>query len=118
MSWKSLYLSFGDYCYFKENPLNINLIECSTNNTIENFVNIFNNKNEETEDPYNLCDWLINYEINVITKELYQNEIIINYEKKLYYLLQIVKRHFNINEDIILKIFQYIILEDKHILMV
>jgi len=113
--WKSLYISFGDYCYFKENPLNINLSVCDTKNNIENFLNLFN---DDYEDPYKICDWLINHEINVINRELYQNEHIVNDEKMLYERLQIVKRHFAINEDIVLKIYEYIVYDRKNKIMI
>jgi hypothetical protein len=114
--WKSLYISFGDYCYFKENPLNINLSVCDTDDTICEILDLFNNRNYE--DPYKICDWLINYEINVIGKELYQNELIVNGEKMLYERLQIVKRHFGINEDIVLKIYDYIVYDIKNKIMI
>ena len=109
--WKSLYMSFGDYCYFKENPLNINLSVCDTDVKIGNMLDLLNNCNYE--DPYKICDWLINHEINVIEKELYQNELIVNGEKMLYERLQIVKRHFAMNEDIILKIYEYIVYDSS-----
>jgi hypothetical protein len=108
-------MSFGDYCYFKENPLNINLSVCDTKNTLDDFLDLFNG---DYEDPYKICDWLINYEINVIGKELYQNELIINGEKMLYERLQIVKRHFAINEDIVLKIYDYIVYDIKNKIMI
>ena len=114
--WKSLYLSFGDYCYFRENPLNITMTVCDNENTIDNFINLSNNENYE--DPYFICDWLINHEIKVITNELYQNELIVNNEKRVYVLLQIVKRHFNINEDIMLKIYQYIVFDIEHKILI
>jgi hypothetical protein len=114
--WKSLYLSFGDYCYFRENPLNINMTVCDNENTIDNFINLSNNENYE--DPYKICDWLINHEIKVITNELYHNELIVNNEKRVYVLLQIVKRHFNINEDIMLKIYQYIVFDIEHKILI
>jgi len=104
--WKSSHLSFGDYCYFKENPLNINLSVCDTDVKIGNMLDLLNNN---YEDPYKICDWLINHEINFIEKELYQNEQIVNDEKMLYERLQIVKRYFAINEDIVLKIYEYIV---------
>jgi hypothetical protein len=113
--WRSSYMSFGDYCYFKENPLNINLSVCDTKNTLDDFLDLFNGDYEE---PYKICDWLINYEINVIGKELYQNELIVNGEKMLYERLQIVKRHFGINEDIILKIYDYIVYDTKNKIMI
>jgi hypothetical protein len=114
--WRSSYMSFGDYCYFKENPLNINLSVCDTKNTLDDFLDLFNNCNYE--DPYKICDWLIKHEINVINRELYQNEQIVNDEKMLYERLQIVKRHFAINEDIILKIYEYIVYDTKNKIMI
>lgn len=108
--WKSLYMSFGDYCYFKENPLNIKLSVCDTDAKIGNMLDLLNN---DYEDPYKICDWLINHEINVINRELYQNEQIVNDEKMLYERLQIVKRHFAINEDIVLKIYEYIVYDSS-----
>jgi hypothetical protein len=114
--WKSSHLSFGDYCYFKENPLNINLSVCDTYVKIDDFLDLFNNRNYE--DPYKICDWLINHEINVINRELYQNEQIVNDEKMLYERLQIVKRHFAINEDIVLKIYDYIVYDTKNKIMI
>ena len=109
-------MSFGDYCYFRENPLNINLTVCDNENTIDNFINLSNNENYE--DPYKICDWLINHEIKIITNELYHNELIVDNEKKVYVLLQIVKRHFNINEDIMLKIYQYIVFDIEHKILI
>ena len=112
--WKSQYMSFGDYCYFKENPYAIDLTYCDTEDTVKGFMNRFN----ELDDPYKICDWLINYETNLIERELYQNEEIINDEKNRYSLLQIVKDHYNLNEDIMLKIYQYMVFEVHPILMV
>jgi hypothetical protein len=103
-------MSFGDYCYFKENPLNIKLSVCDTDAKIGNMLDLLNN---DYEDPYKICDWLINHEINVINRELYQNEQIVNDEKMLYERLQIVKRHFAINEDIVLKIYEYIVYDSS-----
>jgi predicted nucleic acid-binding protein len=111
-------MSFGDYCYFMDNPLNIDLSVCDTKGTIEGFLDLFNNHNERSEDPSKICDWLINHEINVITNELFQNELIINYEKKLYGFLQIVKKHFEINEDIKLKIYEYIVFDNNQKIMI
>lgn len=108
--WKSMYLSFGDYCYFKENPLSINLSACDT---IDNILDLFNS-HYYNECPYKICDWLIKYEANVIENELYHNELIVNREKTVYELLRIVKRHFGINEDIILKIYEYIVFDVEH----
>jgi hypothetical protein len=59
--------------------------------------------------------YAIGYETNLIDKELYQNEEIIKDEKNTYSLLQIVKKHFNINEDIILKIYQHIVFDSYDI---
>jgi hypothetical protein len=101
-----------------ENPLNIDLSECDTNYTIEGFLDLFNNYNERTEDPYKICDWLINHEINVIANELYQNELIVNYEKTQFRLLQIIKKHFAINDDITLKIYEYIVFDDNNKIMI
>jgi hypothetical protein len=115
--WKSRYISFGDYCYFMGNPLHIDLSVCDTNYTIEGFLDLFNN-NEITEDPYKICDWLINHEINVIANELYQNKLIVNYEKTQFELLQIVKKHFAINDDIIFKIYEYIVFNVNNKIMI
>jgi hypothetical protein len=111
--WKSLYLSFGDYCYFKENPLSINLSACDTEDTLDDFLDLFDS-HYYNECPYKICDWLIKYEANVIENELYHNELIVNREKTVYELLQIVKRHFGINEDIVLKIYEYIVFDVEH----
>ena len=102
--WKSLYMSFGDYCYFKENPLNIIINTHDTIETINNYIDIFN----KTFDPYKIVNFIINYEINTISTEIYKNELIINKGKRTYVLLKIIQKHFNINDDIILKIFKYI----------
>jgi len=109
--WKSQYMSFGDYCYFKENPYDIALSHCTSKDIVSNFLYQFN----EYEDPYKICDWLIHYETNLIEKELYQNEEIIKDEKNTYSLLKIVKKHFKINEDIILKIYQHIVFDSYDI---
>ena len=53
-----------------------------------------------------------------MTNELYHNELIVNNEKKVYVLLQIVKRHFNVNEDIMLKIYQYIVFDIEHKILI
>lgn len=108
--WKSQYMSFGDYCYFKENPYAIDLTQCDTEDTVKAFMNRFN----ELDDPYKICDWLINYETSLIERELYQNEEIINDENNRYSLLQIVKDHYNLNEDIMLKIYQYMVFEEDN----
>jgi hypothetical protein len=97
-------MSFGDYCYFKENPFNIDISVCNTSETIKNYIALFN----QTYDPYKIINWIINYEINTISKEILENELIINSGKRTYTLLGIIQRHFNITEDIILKIFLHI----------
>ena len=102
--WKSSFMSFGDYCYFKENPFNIDISVCNTSETIKNYIALFN----KTYDPYKIINWIINYEINTISKEILENELIINSGKRTYTLLGIIQRHFNITEDIILKIFLHI----------
>lgn len=112
--WKSQYMSFGDYCYFTENPYDIALTYCSPSEAVDNFLYQLN-ENVELEDPYKICDWLINYETNLIEKELYQNEEIIKDEKNTYLLLLIIKKHYNINEDIILKIYQHIVFDSNDI---
>lgn len=110
--WNSQHLSFGDYCYFKENPLEIALTTCADDDVRDAFLHRLNN---ECDDPYKICDWLINYETNLIEKELYQNEVIVKDEKNTYALLQIVKNHYNINEDVILKIYHYIVFDENRI---
>ena len=60
--WKSLYMSFGDYCYFKENLSNIHISVCDTRDTINNYIDIFN----KTYHPSKIINYIINYEI--ITK--------------------------------------------------
>ena len=102
--WKSRYMSFGDYCYFKENPKDIDLCICDTDETIGNYIETFN----KTQDPYKILNWVINYEISAISNEIYKNELDINRAKNTYDLLEIIKKHFKITEDIILKIFWYI----------
>jgi len=102
--WKSQYMSFGDYCYFKENPANIDLSICDTDETIGNYIETFN----KTQDPFTILNWVINYEISAISNEIYKNELDINRAKNTYDLLEIIKKHFKITEDIILKIFWYI----------
>jgi hypothetical protein len=104
-------MSFGDYCYFKENPYDIALTHCTSMDIVSKFLYQFN----EYEDPYKICDWLINYETSLIEKELYQNEEIIKDEKNNYSLLQIVKKYFKINEDIMLKIYQHIVFDSYDI---
>jgi hypothetical protein len=58
--------------------------------------------------PYKIIDWLINFEIKNISNEIYKNEIVINRDKNTYDMLVIIQEHFNITDDIILKIFHYI----------
>lgn len=103
--WKSLYMSYGDFCYFKDNPLTIDLHNYNTCDTIKKYIIDFNN---QLQDPYKIIDWIINYEIKIISTELYKNEIVINKAKNTYYMLVIIQEHFNITDDIILKIFHYI----------
>lgn len=103
--WKSRYLSFGDYCYFKTNPLHIALTDCDTTDTIDAFVNIFNSSED---DPYNISKWLIKYETSIISNELYFHELLIDRLKTTCVLLQVVRDHFNLNDDIVFKIFNFI----------
>jgi len=103
--WKSLYMSYGDFCYFKDNPLTIDLHSYDTCDTIKKYIIDFNNR---LQDPYKIIDWLINYEIKIISTELYKNEIVMNNAKNTYDMLVIIQEHFNITDDIILKIFHYI----------
>jgi len=103
--WRSRYMSFGDYCYFKENPANMDLSVCDTDETIDKYICFFNKKKK---DPYKILDWIINYEISAISNELYKIEYDIKKAKITYALLKIIKKHFNITEDIILKIFWHI----------
>jgi hypothetical protein len=102
--WRSRYMSFGDYCYFKENPVNMDLSVCDTDETIDKYIYFFNKK----QDPCKILDWIINYEISAISNELYKIEYDIKKAKRTYALLKIIKKHFNITEDIILKIFWHI----------
>ena len=102
--WRSRYMSFGDYCYFKDNPSNIDLSVCDTDERIGKYIEIFNKK----QDPYKILNWIINYEISAISNEMYKIEYDINKTKRTYDLLGIIKKHFNITEDIILKIFWHI----------
>ena len=103
--WKSLNMSYGDYCYFKDNPNNIDLHHCNTDEDIASFIINFNNSHQ---DPCKISEWLLNYEITCIYNELYNCEVIIKVAKEAYKLLEIIKRHFGINNDIVLKIFNYI----------
>jgi hypothetical protein len=102
--WRSRYISFGDYCYFKENPENIDLSVCDTDERIGKYIEIFNKK----QDPHKILNWVINYEITAIFNKIYEIELDINRAKNIYNLLGIIKKHFNITEDIILKIFWHI----------
>ena len=103
--WKSINMSYGDYCYFKDNPNNIDLHICDTSEDIASFILGFNNSEQ---DPRKISEWLINYEITCIYNELYNCEIVIKISKCSYKLLEIIQRHFGINNDIVLKIFNYI----------
>lgn len=103
--WKSLYMSYGDFCYFKDNPHTIDLHNYGTCDTIKKYIIDFNNR---LQDPYKIIDWLINFEIKIISTELYKNEIVINKAKNTYDMLIIIQTHFNITDDIILKLFHYI----------
>ena len=103
--WKSLYMSYGDFCYFKDNPLTIDLHNHDTCDTINKYIINFNNR---LQDPYKIIDWLINFEIKIISTELYKNEIVMNNAKNTYDMLVIIQEHFNVTDDIILKIFHYI----------
>ena len=103
--WKSRYLSFGDYCYFKTNPLLIPLAECDTKDTITDFIKIFNSSED---DPYYIGRWLINYETSIISNDIYFTELLIEKLKTNYELLKIVGDRFNLNDDIVFKIFNFI----------
>lgn len=103
--WKSLYMSYGDFCYFKDNPESIDLHSYDTCDMIKKYIIDFNNS---LQDPYKIIDWLINYEIKIISTELYKTEIVMNKAKDTYAMLVIIQDHFNITDDIILKIFHYI----------
>jgi hypothetical protein len=98
-------MSYGDFCYFKDNPLTIDLHNHDTCDTINKYIINFNNR---MQDPYKIIDWLINYEIKIISTELYKNEIVMNNAKNTYDMLVIIQEHFNVTDDIILKIFHYI----------
>jgi len=105
ISWKYACLSYGDYCYFKESPTTVNINTCSTIDAINRFCSIFNNIEQN---PYKISNWLINYEINKISTLIYENELTINREKQVNYMLEIITKHFNINDDIKIKIlYQY-----------
>lgn len=103
--WKSLYMSYGDFCYFKDNPHTIDLHNYDTCDSIKKYIIDFNNR---LQDPYKIIDWLINFEIKIISTELYKNEIVINKAKNTYDMLIIIQTHFNITDDIIFKLFHYI----------
>jgi len=99
--WKSLYISYGDYCYFKESPTTVNINTCSSIDKINSYIIIFDNIEQN---PYNICNWLINYEINILSTILYDNEITINTAKQIKEMLELIMKHFNINDDIKIKI--------------
>jgi len=84
--------------------LQIALTYYDTDDTIAGFINIFNSSED---DPYYISKWLINYETSLISNDIYFNELKIENAKNTYGLLQIVKEHFNLNEDIVLKIFTF-----------
>jgi hypothetical protein len=84
--------------------LQIALTDYDTNDTIAGFIDIFNSSED---DPCYISKWLINYETSLISNDIYFNELKIENAKNTYGLLQIVKEHFNLNEDIVLKIFTF-----------
>lgn len=103
--WKSTYMSYGDYCYFKESPTTVNINTCSTIDAINRFCSIFNNIEQN---PYRISNWLINYEIDKISTIIYENELTINRAKQVNDKLEIITKYFNINDDIKIKIlYQY-----------
>ena len=102
---RNWYMSYGDFCYFKDNPHTIDLHNYDTCDTIKKYIIDFNNR---LQDPYKIIDWLINFEIKIISTELYKNEIVINKAKNTYDMLIIIQTHFNITDDIIFKLFHYI----------
>jgi hypothetical protein len=103
--WKTACLSYGDYCYFKESPTTVNINTCSPIDTINNYIILFNNIEQN---PYKISYWLINYEIDKISSILYDNEETINRAKQVKDMLEIITKHFNINDDIKIKIlYQY-----------
>jgi hypothetical protein len=105
ISWKYACLSYGDYCYFKESPTTVNINTCSPIDTINNYIILFNNIEQN---PYKISYWLINYEIDKISSILYDNEETINRAKQVKDMLEIITKHFNINDDIKIKIlYQY-----------
>lgn len=98
-------MSYGDYCYFKESPTTVNINTCSSIDVINNYIILFNNIEQN---PYKISYWLINYEINKISTLIYENELTINKEKQVMNMLEIITKHFNINDDIKIKIlYQY-----------
>jgi len=103
--WKSQYMSFGDYCYFKECPTVVNINNLTPNDKIFSYITNFNNIEQN---PYIICNWLINYEIYKISSILYDNELTINKANQVKNKLEIITKHFNINDDIKIKIlYQY-----------
>jgi hypothetical protein len=99
--WETTCLSYGDYCYFKESPTTVNINTCSPIDTINNYIILFNNIEQN---PYKISNWLINYEIDKISSILYDNEETINRAKQVKYKLEIITKHFNIDDDIKIKI--------------
>jgi hypothetical protein len=103
--WKTACISYGDYCYFKESPTTININNCTPIDKINSYIIYFNNIEQN---PYKMSNWLINYEIDKISTIIYENELTINRMKQLWDMLQIITKHFNINDDIAIKIlYQY-----------
>ena len=103
--WKTACLSYGDYCYFKESPTTVNINTCSSIDAINRFCSVFNNIEQN---PYKISNWLINYEIDKISTIIYENELTINKAKQVRDMLEIITKHFNINDDIKIKIlYQY-----------
>ena len=103
--WKTTRMSYGDYCYFKESPTTVNINTCSSIDAINRFCSVFNNIEQN---PYKISNWLINYEIDKISTIIYENELTINRAKQVNDKLEIITKHFNINDDIKIKIlYQY-----------
>jgi hypothetical protein len=103
--WKTACLSYGDYCYFKECPTVVNINNLTPNDKIFSYITNFNNIEQN---PYIICNWLINYEIYKISSILYDNELTINKANQVKNKLEIITKHFNINDDIKIKIlYQY-----------
>ena len=112
--WKTACLSYGDYCYFKESPTTVNINTCSSIDVINNYIILFNNIEQN---PYKISYWLINYEINKISTLIYENELTTHKEKKVNDMLEIITKHFNINDDIKIKIlYQYYQLYNNNLL--